>query len=395
MTGVGKRLRLIAFSALVAGIVFRTVPLALNADIPYTTCDGRAYHNIAVSLAEGRGLEVTDPTLQTVCYDQVPVGPSHHYAPGLPIVEAAFVAALGDTPLALYLPLVLLSVMAVAVVWLTTRDLFGADSALLVAAAFSLDSTAVAYGTYMGYAENLVLIASTVMLWAVLKSRDDERLVVVAGLAAGVGYLAKSSPVWFLLIGAGLVVYRWRWLGPRVLRSRSTWLGLTAFLVPVAVWSYRNIALFWDGTPGGLLRAWQTSGAQSAMLATALGQPGELLAGMLVTLPMLLALAAVPYLPFVPAIREAARLWREELASWSWLAIGLIFVTGWFLAAVFWVTAHSSPLWADPIRYVMPATIPLLWLVVRYGRHTVRAWSASFAILLVLALLPPALLLQR
>jgi hypothetical protein len=69
--------------------------------------------------------------------------------------------------------------------------------------------------------------------------------------------------------------------------------------------------------------------------------------------------------------------------SGLWLAVALVFVLGWFFAAAFWVTEQTNLLWADAIRYVMPAQIPLLWLLLRNGQpQSTRAWALAFAIML-------------
>ncbi|MEP7360503.1 MAG: hypothetical protein ABI744_02880 [Chloroflexota bacterium] len=69
--------------------------------------------------------------------------------------------------------------------------------------------------------------------------------------------------------------------------------------------------------------------------------------------------------------------------SGLWLAVGLVFVLGWFFAGGFWVSEQTNLLWGDAIRYVVPAQIPLLWLLVRDGQpQRTRPWALSFAIML-------------
>jgi hypothetical protein len=119
-----------------------------------------------------------------------------------------------------------------------------------------------------------------------------------------------------------------------------------------------------------------------------------LLIGLAGKLPALLLLSAGPFLPLGSGIRAGLRHWRDEESFGMWLAIGLIFVLGWLFAAIFWVTAHTSFLWADPARYVMPASVPLLWLIVKHGRPSTAAWSATYLVLVVLCVASPAFLLQ-
>jgi 4-amino-4-deoxy-L-arabinose transferase-like glycosyltransferase len=390
-----KRLKLVAFAALVAGLVFRTVPLLISPDRPLATCDGRAYYDMAVALASGQGFYVGDAYLLGACRGHIELGPSHHYAPALPIIEATFIVVLGNSSLALVASLLSLSWLAVGAAWWTTRDLFGSDAAMLVAGATSLEWTGVVHGTLYGYSENLVMIAIAVSLWAIIRGLRDDRFIVLAGLFAGIGYLSKASLGWFFLIaGLGGVVYRVLFRGWRVLLNRWYWAAVAIFAVPVLIWSYRNISLFWDGTLPGLADAWQTSALHSRMVAYAVQQPGLLLVGLLGTLPTLAILAVIPYAPLFGGIRPALRHWKDEEAFGLWLAIGLIFVLGWIFDAVFWVNDQTSFLYADPVRYVMPASMPLLWLIVRHGKPSTAAWSTTFLILAAFCFAPPTLLFQ-
>jgi 4-amino-4-deoxy-L-arabinose transferase-like glycosyltransferase len=380
-----RALRWIAISALAIGLVVRTVPLVLNPAAPLTTCDGRAYHTLALNLAAGRGLNFDDPVTVAQCGDHLKLGPSHHYAPGLAFVEAPFIVLLGDTALALVLPLLLLSWGAVAVVWLTTRDLFGRDAALLASAAVSLEWTGALFGAWNGYAENLVIITFTLTMWAILRALTNDRFLVLAGLFAGAGYLSKASLGWFFLI-AGLGGFVWRLLyrGVGVLKNRWYWAAVGVFGVIFGLWALRNLNLFWDGTPTGLLDAWQTSDVQAKYVAAAFGQKSQLAIGLAGKLPILAIGLVLPFLPLLRGFRQSLQEWKREDVSGLWLAVGLVFVLGWFFAGAFWVTERTNLLWADAIRYVMPAQIPLLWLLLRDGQpQRTRPWALSFLIMLV------------
>ena len=386
-----RRLRLVAFAAIAIGLVIRSVPLLRQPEAPLSTCDGRAYYQLAVSLARGDGFVLSDPFLQTACEGHLTLGPSHHFAPGLPIIEAFFVTLFGDGRLALVVPLILLSWLAVAFALWTTNDLYGTDAALLVGAAVSLDWTGSYHGTFLGYSENLVMIVITVTLWAILRAIRSDRFVLFAGMAAGIGYLSKASIGWFFIIaGIGGFIYRLMFRGWGVLRNGWYWAAIGIFALPVALWSYRNLSLFWDGSPVGLIDAWQTSGVISGLVANAFAHPDQLLIGLGGKLPVMAGLLLLPYLPFVDVLWRQLKEWRSEEVFGLWLAIGLIFVLGWFFGAVFWVTDQTSLLWADNVRYVMPASIALLWLIVRgEARPAIWRWSICFLILFVTAMLPP------
>jgi hypothetical protein len=215
--------------------------------------------------------------------------------------------------------------------------------------------------------------------------------VLWAGLAAGIGYLSKASIGWFFIIaGLGGFLYRLMFRGWGVLRNGWYWAAIGIFALPVAVWSYRNLSLFWDGTPGGLIDAWQTSGIISGLVATALAHPDQLVVGLAGKLPVMGGLLLLPFVPFLDVLWRQLKKWRNEEVFGLWLAIGLIFVLGWFFAAVFWVTDQTSIWWADNVRYIMPAEIALLWLVVRdQAKPSLWRWSICFGVLVAMALLPP------
>ena len=383
-----RPLRLIASAAVVAGLLLRTLPLIRFPTMPLQTCDGRAYYALANSLVQGKGLYLDDPNTILACGGNVELlGPNHHFAPAMAVVEGLFVLALGNSTLALLLPLLLLSWAAVLVAWLTTRDLFGGDSALLVAAAVSLEWTGTVFGTWLGYSENLVVITFVLTLWAILKGLRDEKFLVPAGLFAGIGYLAKAGIGWFFLI-AGVAGFLWRlaFRGWSVLRSRWYWAAIAVFAVPVVGWGYRNISLFWDGTLAGLLHSWQTSEFVARYVAYAFADPGLLLVGLAGKLPILVVGLLLPFVPLRSGLASSLRRPITEDALGLWLSVGLIFALGWFFAGAFWVTERSNLLWADALRYVMPAQVPLLWLIVRnQGRAETTKWTLS---LLILALLP-------
>jgi 4-amino-4-deoxy-L-arabinose transferase-like glycosyltransferase len=387
---VGRRLRLAAFAALVAGLLLRTVPLLLDPTALRATCDGQAYHDLAVSFVRQGSFTIDDPGLVSVCYGLVDLGPSHHFAPGLPLIEAPFIALLGDTPLALVIPLLLLSWLAVVVAGLTTRDLYGNNAALLVSAAVSLDWTGVVYGTFLGYSENLVLIGLTLTLWAVLRGLRDERFITAAGLFAGIGYLAKASVGWFfLLAGLGGVLYRLIFRGWQVLKSRSYWAGVALFALPVALWSLRNIAVFWNGSLLGLADSWQTSKPTAMAVAAAVQRPDLWALAAAVKAPVLLVILGAAFVPLAGPLRAALRDWKREDVFGLWLTVGLIFILGWFFASAFWVVEQNNLFWGDHARYIMPAQIPLLWLVVRRREASAAGWSISFVVRLAMCLLMP------
>lgn len=223
---VSPRLRLIAFAALAGGLLLRTFGLLLNPDAPLVDCDGRASFVMGMAWAQGRGLYLDDPALLELCalFGLEELGPAHHFALGLALIEGSFFTLVGNATLALVVPLLLISWLAVAAVWWTTRNLYGGDAALLTSAAVSLEWTGILFGTWKGFSENLVVIALTLTIWAVLRALHDDRFMLAAGFFAGVGYISKASlgPI-FLIAGLGGLVWRLLFRGRRVLLNGWYW----------------------------------------------------------------------------------------------------------------------------------------------------------------------------
>ncbi len=393
---MSSRLRLIAFAALAGGLLLRTFGLIVHPGAPLVDCDGRASFVMGMAWAEGRGLYLDDPALLELCalFGLEELGPAHHFAPGMALIQGSFFLLLRDQTLALVVPLLLISWLAVGSAWWATRNLYGSDAALLVAAAVSLEWTGVLFGTWKGFSENLVVIALTLTIWAVLRALRDDRFMLAAGFFAGIGYISKASMgPFFLIAGLGGLAWRLLFRGRRVLLNGWYWAAIGIFAIPVVGWALRNISLFWDGTPLGLLEAWQTSAVVGRMVEVALAHPGELLVGLGGKLPVLLIGFLLPVVPLLPRLAAAGRRWREEEPLGLLMTVFLVFVLGWLFAAIFWVNEDTSLLWADPVRYVMAAQVPLLWLVVRQGGNfSTRSWTLSLAILALLTLAMPYLL---
>lgn len=360
---------------------------------PLRTCDGRAYWNMAVNLAAGNGLSISDPIVAEVnC--RLPYGPSHHYSPLLPIIEAGGIRVLGESVATLAVVTLTLSVWMVFVVYLVTRDLFGEEAGRYAGAFASLDWATTMWGTFGGYSENLVAITIAVTLWAILRSLTDPRFIIIAGIFAGLGYLSKGSTGWFFLV-AGMGGLGWR-IAHHGLRGAFNRFYVVAILIfggIFAAWSARNLSLFWDGTPGHLLSAWTTSEGTHHAMIQAFQNPDKLLLGMAAKFLVLAPLVLIPMIPLFPRMRESLRHWREEFTSGIVLAAALIFFIGWFLATALWIVEELRVWWGDAVRYVSVANIPLVWLALdKHGPMPRRAiWAGVFVLEIMLLVAGPEL----
>jgi hypothetical protein len=340
-------------------------------------CDGGAQWSMAVNLVAGHGLAITDPAYAARCTGIV-LGPSHHYGPLLSLLEAPFIALLGDTATTARLVFTLLFGAVAATVWWTTRDLLGRDAALLATAWATVDGTLLLYGYRLGYADPLVLLLMAWTVWAILRSLERPPFILLAGLFAALGYLTKSSVGWFFLVaGAGGVAWRLLHRGRKALADPWYRGAIVLFAAIAGAWMARNVAVFWDRTPAGLLSAWQTSPHNSAAFSYTFGQPAVALRALALRLPVLLAPLAAVVLPMWRELRRAAAVWRREDTSLVWLSAALLVAIGWAFSASSMAYEGNAPLWPDPIRYLTPVTLCLLWLALAAtrGRASLARWS--------------------
>ena len=71
---LGRNLTLLASLVIALGVALRSL---VQPEWVLNSCDGRAYHALAVSLVSGRGLYLDDPLVMEACRGITP-GPSNH-----------------------------------------------------------------------------------------------------------------------------------------------------------------------------------------------------------------------------------------------------------------------------------------------------------------------------
>src|SRR5688572_19373415 len=249
---------------------------------------------------------------------------SHHYSPAYPIFLAPFIAIGGLSPWSIKLGSTLSGLLFVPIAFWTTQNLYGRDKALLVSAAVSMDPVLIHAGS-IGFSENLVAIFFTLTIWAILKSLQHERYVILAGLFAGLAYLSKSGIGWFFLI-AGLAGFAWRfhYMRWRVFRNRHYLLAIVVFGSLVALWSVRNLLHFWDGSALGLLSAWQSSEPFARATGLAVSRPQDLAFILAARLPFYVALFLFIGVYWLGHLKRTFKR-SDEHSSGLWLAVLLTY----------------------------------------------------------------------
>jgi 4-amino-4-deoxy-L-arabinose transferase-like glycosyltransferase len=300
-----------------------------------------------------------------------------HYGPAFPTYLAAFFAVFGFSVVAVKIAELVATVLFLVVVHLTTRDLLGPWKAWFATAYVALEPMFLITSA-IGYEENLVGLLFVSTVWAVVKSLKQERYLVLAGILAGLGFLAKASVGYVFVIAAlAGILWRIRFRGVATLGNRWYLAGMSAFAVLAGGWSLRNIDRF--GWPN-----WQTSASLDLAYRYGLAHPDVLAYALLAKVPwfalMLLFYAGV----FLPELRRSARRRREEATSALWLAVLLVFVMGWIVTAFFSLVESFPIWWHDNLRYVVIASPVLLWAALRevsFFRpvgHALRPSWASF-----------------
>jgi hypothetical protein len=381
MAGVARLWRVLPWGLLAAGIALRVLAITRFS----VSADAGEYAALGRSLLEGRGMWL--PLGEGWELDNWTPGPSHHYPPAYPAYLVPFLAAMGYTPIAVQVAALVAGLLLLVVFFLATRDLFGREKATWFVALLALDPVLITT-TGTGYSENLLALLFVVTVAAILKSLKEPRWILVAGLAAGIAYLTKSSVGPFFLI-AGLAGFAWRFRFVRwaVFKDRAYTLGIGIFGAFAGGWALRNLAWFWDGSPAGLLTAWQTSAWFSRATTAAFSQPVDYLWILAVRAPFFAGVFLLVAGPWWREIRGLSFL-RDEASSALGLAAGLTYVLAWLISGAFWVFERGPVWWVDLTRYVVVAN-PVVWWMAAKGSDPAsptfkRKFAVAAAILLVM-----------
>lgn len=432
----------IGLAAIAAGIVLRLWTM--------WTMDFRSDGDTYTAMGQAWALrqEFLMPYGDVTTWGPTPPGYANHYPPAYPFYLGIWFTLFGFGLLQAKAAAVFVSVAAVAAVYLTTRNLYGATAAALVGGLIALEPHLI-WVTGTGFSENMVLLFFAVTMWAIVKSLHDDRYIVIAGLAAGLAYLSRASVGYFFVVaGAGGFLWRFAYMRWRVFTNVWYMAAIAIFLSIMGAWAWRNVSLFgWGeetlrpapfiGGAGGLLALvgvaflallwiaprhrtrlrWIVGGAVLAVggaaLAAALAVPLPTLRidvprwetssyvryvqtlafqnpdqwghALWMKLPLFLGFLAWYVVPFLPESWRATKRIREEETSALWLSVFLVWVLAWAITSMFWVFEKSWIYWLDNHRYVVIGLLPLGWLLVREMRLE-RASTRFRVILLMLSL---------
>ena len=272
-----------------------------------------------------------------------------------------------------------LSLAALAAVYATTRNLYGADRAVLVAGLVALEPSLV-WVTGIGLSENFSLLFATLTVWAFLRSLADLRYILPAGVFWTAVYLARASAGAFGLVPAAAGAWWWwRFRGWRALFSPWCIAAGVTFVAAVVLWGWRNHRLFGD---------WETSAYVSAAYDYGLSHPALMAKALLGKGAFFGVLLLAYAVPFWPELRASLRRLREAETSILWLFVLVIWSLAWLVTSAFWPYEQRPFFSFDHHRYVLIGVVPLLWLVVREAEPVGKLlwrWASLAAVLAIVS----------
>ncbi len=293
----------------------------------------------------------------------------HHYPPLYPIYLSLFYRVLGFGIFATKVAELSLSFLLVAVTWFCTADLMGRRKAWYAAAFVALEPMFL-ITSLIGYSEDLVGLLFVLTAWAAVKGLRQLPYLTLAGVFAGLGFLAKASIGWVFVV---TIVMGFLWIR----RVRGWWIlkdkwflgGAAAFAALAGGWTLRNLIVY--GWPN-----YETSAYLSYVYGYGYAHPFLLAEALVAKVPLFLIFFLLYAGLFLPEMRlSRARAFGEETGL-LWTIVGSTFLMGWIVSSFFWTVERTPLWWWDNLRYVVVTSPLILWLVMR---ETEPRWSFTRA----------------
>lgn len=228
----------IGLAMVAAGVVLRlAAPFLMD-----FRADGNTY--TAMGHAWAIGHDFLMPYGEVSTTNPTPPMHSHHYPPAYPFYLGLVFTVFGFGLWQAKIAAVVVALAALGVVYATTRDLYGRVPAALTAGLLAVEPHLV-WTTGTGFSENMVLMFFALTMWAILKSLQDDRFIVYAGIFAGLTYLSRASVGYFFVIaGIGGLLWRLTFRGWGVLTNKWYLGAIASFLGIGGAWALRNVMRF-------------------------------------------------------------------------------------------------------------------------------------------------------
>lgn len=279
---------------------------------------------------------------------------SGYWPPLFPIFVSGFVKVLGPSYSTLIVAAIVASALLTIGVLLMTWDLYGRTRAF-AAMALVAASPPFLVTDEQGMSESLLALMVALAVWAFLKSLKRPAWLAPAGVFAVLAYLGKASLGLPLVAAALVALAGWRvwtrgWRG--VLRSRPDLVAAGVALALLALFAFTR-----SGKLGGM--------GLGVILPVRLALQDPTRWGWVFLFKLAFAAGFLGYvaLPLTLRVRDAWRARRDEATSALWLATLLPLVAGAVFTTSFHITEGRSLVDFDNIRYLTPALVPFLWLL--------------------------------
>lgn len=299
---------------------------------------------------------------------------SGYWPPLFPIFVAPLVKIFGPSYSTLVLGSILSSALLTTAVFFCTRDLLGRTQAF-AAMALVAANPAFYVSDSKGMSEALLGLTVVLTVWAFLKSLDRPAYLPLAGAFAFLAYLGKASlGLPFVVAGvAALGAWRvWTRGWRRVLTSKvdvGLALGMLVVFAILAATRTERIGGLGVGLIEPLARSFREASCSRLSWFSFLGEGAHC---WFLLYPLKVAFVGVfllvVTLPFSLRLRHAIRAPRSERTDALWLATILPLVAGAIFTTSFYFTESRNLIDFDNIRYLTPAMVPFLWLVLPHWR---------------------------
>lgn len=261
-------------------------------------------------------------------------------------------------------------IMFIGVVYLCTKNLYGQQKGLIVASIFSLEALFIRSLSW-NCAENFIGIFFVATIWALIKSIERDRYILLVALFGLLFFLSKSSMGAFI-VPAIFAIFLWKFYYMRfqIFKRKPYIILMSVIALSVFVFILVNIILLWDGSLNSILMALNPNRyLYGEYTSGILNHLDLILYNMLIGLPFFLLLLSIYGNFWFQELTKGAKKFREEHTSLLWLCfIGISFITWAFLGYAVWCLSSGIKLWYNPdtsVRYLSIGYIPLMWLAVK------------------------------
>jgi len=268
-------------------------------------------------------------------------------APLFPAYLAVFYRLFGFSIPVTQIANLILSILCLVIIYLTTKDLFDHQKGLVVTAVMALDNTLI-WATGTAWAENLLVLVFTLLIWSLIKSLKDSRYVILMGVFLGFFYLLKSHSLNILFVSVCFicfVAWRYIYMGVIVIRDKNYLLGFGALFGIAGMWALRNYLRLSDYG--------SVSSGKSLSLSSDY---------LLFQLLWIIVLASVCFVYWLPELKNSIVKIKMEDYNLLWLiAIGYTLLVG--IASSY--LGRSEAFLGRDLRYILPIFIVILWLALK------------------------------